>query len=525
MSAALQKNQDTLKNIRKSVSAFSSGLRAASKSSLGISKLLRVGNREKQKSISLRLISFRKRRQAVQRREQEDLIEASNLKNLEKSPNVTKSIASSTRGFLGRIFDTVGKILITWTVLNLPRIIKAVEGLKERVQNTIQGLTNWFNQTFNFFNIFNNQVETQKQNLDVNDTTTERLSIERDSKTITTFLDDVGKALQEGMKLLQKWSQKETWDQFFGGTSSQPTAQGQQNQGQNTGQNTGGPTEELKNLIRSAESGGDYTTPYKGNLVIYDANGQVKAEFSRKDEDLSKMTITQLDQFQTDYLNFQKAQGIPDNQRSAAAGAYQILNVKDLVQKYGKDYGLDMDSVFDKKTQDILIEIFLEKEKGLTRQLAAQNPTEFSKGLAQAFAGVPVLQTMQGRNQQVTRGQSYYAGFGKNAATIGADRTEEVIKNYGNLGGQGGPNSPLQINRPNQTGNQFPLVKPKKKQTGPLSSNKQRTIPIPIPQSNQPPPQQVASSGGSPSQMPTGSGLNSSIALAKKLLLTELEYT
>ena len=312
MSAALQKNQDTLKNIRKSVSAFSSGLRAATKSSLGITKSLRVGNREKKKSISLKLISFQKRRQAVQRREQEDLIEANNLKNLEKSPNVAESIASSTRGFLGRIFDTVGKILITWTVLNLPRIIKAVESLKERVQNTIQGLTNWFNQTFSFFNIFNNEVETQKQRLEVNDTTTERLSIEKDSKSITTFLEDVGKAMQEGMKLLQKWSRKETWDQFFGGTSSQPTTQGQ-NPRQNQGQNTGGPTEELKNLIRSAESGGDYTTPYKGNLVIYDANGRVKAEFSRKDEDLSKMTITQLDQFQTDYLNFQKAQGTPAN--------------------------------------------------------------------------------------------------------------------------------------------------------------------------------------------------------------------
>ena len=524
MSAALQKNQDTLKNIRKSVSAFSSGLRAATKSSLGIAKSLRVGNREKRKSISLRFISFRKRRQAVQRREQEDLIEASNLKNLEKVPSPTKSIGSSTRGFLGRIFDTVGKILITWSVLNIPRIIKAVEDLKRRIQSAIEGLTDWFNQTFNFFNFFNNQVETQKQNLEVNDTNAERSSIEKDSKSITTFLEDVGKAMQEGMKLLQKWSQKETWDQFFGGTSSQPTAQGQ-NPKQNQGQYTGGPTEELKNLIRSAESGGDYTTPYRGNLVIYDANGQVKAEFSRKDEDLSKMTITQLDQFQTDYLNFQKAQGIPANERSAAAGAYQILNVKDLVQKYGKDYGLDMDSVFDKKTQDILIEIFLEKEKGLTRQLAAQNPTEFAKGLAQAFAGVPVLQTMQGQSQQVTRGQSYYAGFGKNAATIGADRTEEAIRKYGNLGGQGGPNSPLPINRPNQTGNQFPLVKPKKKQTGPLSSNRQRTIPIPIPQSNQPPPQQVASGGGSSSQMPTGSGLNSSIALAKKLLLTELEYT
>ena len=58
MSAALQKNQDTLKNIRKSVSVFSSGLRAATKSSLGITKSLRVGNREKKKSISLKLISF-----------------------------------------------------------------------------------------------------------------------------------------------------------------------------------------------------------------------------------------------------------------------------------------------------------------------------------------------------------------------------------------------------------------------------------------------------------------------------------
>ena len=57
------------------------------------------------------------------------------------------------------------------------------------------------------------------------------------------------------------------------------------------------------------------------------------------------------------------------------------------------------------------------------------------------------------------------------------------------------------------------------KNTGP------RTIPIPIPTANnvaQAPPQ-AQSSGGS--QLPEGTELNSGMDLAKKILLSQLEYT
>ena len=57
----------------------------------------------------------------------EDLIEASGIGGALRRAN--KIVSSSTRGFLGRILDFVGTILVGWAIVNIPKIVDGVENL------------------------------------------------------------------------------------------------------------------------------------------------------------------------------------------------------------------------------------------------------------------------------------------------------------------------------------------------------------------------------------------------------------
>ena len=52
-------------------------------------------------------------------------------------------MSRSTKGFLGRILDFFGIILIGWFVNTLPKIIKSIQGLIKRIQNVIGVLSNF----------------------------------------------------------------------------------------------------------------------------------------------------------------------------------------------------------------------------------------------------------------------------------------------------------------------------------------------------------------------------------------------
>ena len=64
---------------------------------------------------------FQRRQQAIRRRIREDLIEASGIGGALRRAN--KIASSSSRGFLGRILDFVGTILVGWAIVNIPKII------------------------------------------------------------------------------------------------------------------------------------------------------------------------------------------------------------------------------------------------------------------------------------------------------------------------------------------------------------------------------------------------------------------
>jgi len=511
MSRFLLKNRSTLRGIRGSLSSFSEGLTAANKNILNIRKTLSEGNRQKKKALSTSFSLFARRRAAVRRAEQEDIVEASNLGSLTKR-TPTKIASSSTRGVLGRIFDIVGSVLVGWAVLNLPKILKGAQDLREKLKNIYNTVSTWFNRTLNFFNIFNSELDTQS--LEVGNLLNfdpDKKEIDKLSKSQNESLDKIQTHLLQARTSLESLTNQSEIDKLFGNETATPSPQGNtQSQSLNatsaqtplipqsqplSGQGTSKTS--LAKMIRGAEGSG-YGSVYSGHLK----------GFRRGAEDITQMTISQLVQFQKDYLAHQAAKGVPADKRSAAVGAYQMLYPDRHVNKAG----LKMSDKFTPENQDKLFEAYLEG-RGMTRELARTDPKKFSELLSKAFAGVPVTSDMQGKFQPIKRGQSFYRGDDINYATPGItpESVESVIKEFGQ-----GSVQPQQ----NQSNfNTQPRTRNFAKNTGP------RTIPIPIPTANnvaQAPPQ-AQSSGGS--QLPEGTELNSGMDLAKKILLSQLEYT
>ena len=118
--------------IRKSLSGLNKSLQKAKESAGSISSTILQSNREKRKYISANASAFRKRREAVRRREREDLVEASTITGAIKRSRT--AVVNSTRGFLGRIFDFLGVLLVGWALTTLPGIIKAAQNLMKRMQ-------------------------------------------------------------------------------------------------------------------------------------------------------------------------------------------------------------------------------------------------------------------------------------------------------------------------------------------------------------------------------------------------------
>ena len=148
----------------------------------------------------------------------------------------------------------------------------------------------------------------------------------------------------------------------------------------------------LKNEVAEGESNNDY-----GAMYSRDREG-----FSRGDEDITKMTINEVDALQTDYLNYQTSIGREDGDRSAAMGAYQMLNPKKVAELMGLD---PETTIFNKETQDMMSEYYL-KYAGLEDFEAGKISAEtFNNRLAEQFASI-----------ETTDGKGVYDDDGMNKA-------------------------------------------------------------------------------------------------------------
>lgn len=140
---SLLKSSISINSLRKSVANFTKGMKGAQKTASQIVRQIDEDNKFKRSLISKDRSFFRKRREAVRRRQREDEIEASTVGGVIKRQGSV--LGKSTKGFLGRILDFFGVVLIGWMVTRLPQIIKTVQGLMDKmrfVANIMGGFIN-----------------------------------------------------------------------------------------------------------------------------------------------------------------------------------------------------------------------------------------------------------------------------------------------------------------------------------------------------------------------------------------------
>ena len=158
----LLQNSISLGKISKSFESFGKGLASATQTSVSIAKNLDQGNRKKEQAI-LEKEKYLIKERAVERKERESVIEAGQVTSL--SSNAFRTITGSTKGFLGRVMDFVGTILVGWLVTNLPTIIKNARKLIERIQKATSYLNDWFNGIGEFFGSFNQELNATTKSI------------------------------------------------------------------------------------------------------------------------------------------------------------------------------------------------------------------------------------------------------------------------------------------------------------------------------------------------------------------------
>ena len=132
---------------------------------------------------------------------------------------------------------------------------------------------------------------------------------------------------------------------------------------------------DLKTRVRQAESGNDYSAMYNRD----------RGTFARGNEDITKMTIQQVHDLQTDYLNHQASKGYSKDQRSAAMGAYQMLRVRDVAKHMGLDPNT---TVFDQETQDKMADYYFNIAGYQDFKKGKITAAQFNDRLAGQFASI-----------------------------------------------------------------------------------------------------------------------------------------
>ena len=146
---SLLKSSISINSIRDSVTKFTKGLISSRDNASEIVKQTNETNKFKRTLIGNDNSYFEKRRENARRRQREDEIESSTVQGVTKRQGSVTS--RSTKGFLGRILDFFGIVLIGWFVTNLPGILKSIQGLIDRIRRAVSVLTNFMDGIGDFF--------------------------------------------------------------------------------------------------------------------------------------------------------------------------------------------------------------------------------------------------------------------------------------------------------------------------------------------------------------------------------------
>ena len=145
---SLLRSSISINSIRRTASQFTKSLERSNIIAKDIIKTTKDRNLFERNSIAKDNEYFRKRRENIRRKQREDELEASSITGVTKREGTVT--AKSTKGFLGRILDFFGIILIGWFVTKLPGIIKAIGNVINVIKKAVGFLTGFIDSIRDF---------------------------------------------------------------------------------------------------------------------------------------------------------------------------------------------------------------------------------------------------------------------------------------------------------------------------------------------------------------------------------------
>lgn len=156
VSSPLLKTSLNISKISSSVFDTNKKLDESGKTASSIGKTLLKRNKIKKENIVNDQVLFVKRRESVRRKEQESIIESSGLGGAVRRQQ--SIISDSAKGFLGRILDFTGTLLVGWLLNNLPTIIGLAQELIARIQKFVNILNTFITTTTKVFTSLGSSV-------------------------------------------------------------------------------------------------------------------------------------------------------------------------------------------------------------------------------------------------------------------------------------------------------------------------------------------------------------------------------
>tara|TARA_B100001094_G_scaffold330629_1_gene396318 strand:+ start:3238 stop:4662 length:1425 start_codon:yes stop_codon:yes gene_type:complete len=192
---AFTRNSISIEGIRKSVGDLSSALSKSNSITRALAKQTFETTKFKATLIDKDASYFRKRRENIRRKEREDLIEASKVGGtIKKSGSI---MTNSSRGFLGRILDTVGVLLVGWSVANFTKIIGQSEFFIKSITRTLREIDFFMEGVLDLFESVARMVKNTSMALDLNGR-----SVNDDKEDLENAIDFVNVEFAESEKTI-----------------------------------------------------------------------------------------------------------------------------------------------------------------------------------------------------------------------------------------------------------------------------------------------------------------------------------
>lgn len=305
-------------NVSKGMNSLNAGLGNLKKSSDSIKTVTLNRTRIKRESFARDKVLSNMREEAVRRKDQESIIEASGIGGAFR--RTTSVIGDSTKGFLGRLLDFASSLLLGWLLYNLPTIMTGIEDLIIRIRSLYGLLTDFMSNIKDTFENFGSLLSGVYQNVTQFDFTDQSKRVQSAMDDLNVNLETMRDQFLQGFDILNK--------PLGEGPGEEPVPElntDYTQDGPTTGRSVTGIHKQALDIIAGPESGGNYNAMNQGTIgekiVGSTAGGKTSKDIVGKE--LTSMTIGEIMERQAYLMNKKNPQvggyGI------YAAGKYQII--------------------------------------------------------------------------------------------------------------------------------------------------------------------------------------------------------